>query len=230
MIARLPACWSATNWDWFDPVHAHRIFWRTGTNRPDLDPDGGPPDSELSEIAYDLRDDAALVDTFLHHRARLHRRRVPRFRGICRAPPRGFQPAVNALPENDIWSVMERIQTLNGCHFFTACRPERLKSSYEVDFSAPEALDYVPLMRMRCGVDGDEAFWPAGLGKLRPQRVPVAVAPRSRRGGPRFGQGCCRDARLGCQAPAAPTVQLTHLTSVTLTRVLSLRDERVSTA
>ena len=140
------------------------------------------------------------------------------------------QPAVNALPENDIWSVMERIQTLNGCHFFTACRPERLKSSYEVDFSAPEALDYVPLMRMRCGVDGDEAFWPAGLGKLRPQRVPVAVAPRSRRGGPRFGQGCCRDARLGCQAPAAPTVQLTHLTSVTLTRVLSLRDERVSTA
>jgi hypothetical protein len=44
---------------------------------------------------------------------------------------------------------MEGMQTLNGCHFFMACRPERLKSSYAIDFSAPEALDYVPLMRMR---------------------------------------------------------------------------------
>jgi hypothetical protein len=44
---------------------------------------------------------------------------------------------------------MEGMQTLNGCHFFMACRPERLKSSYAIDFSAPEALDYVSLMRMR---------------------------------------------------------------------------------
>jgi hypothetical protein len=61
---------------------------------------------------------------------------------------------------------MERVQTLNGCHFFMACRSERPKSSYVIDFSAPEALDYVPLMRMRCGVDGDEAFWPAGRVRL----------------------------------------------------------------
>jgi hypothetical protein len=67
---------------------------------------------------------------------------------------------------------MERIQTLNGCHLFMACRPERLKSSYEIDFSAPEALDYVPLMRMRCGVDGDEAFWPAGRVRLKPTQLP----------------------------------------------------------
>ena len=82
------------------------------------------------------------------------------------ASPIGFQPAVNALPENKIWSVMERVQTLNGCHFFMACRPERPKSGYAIDFSAPEALDYLPLMRMRCGVDGDEAFWPAGRVRL----------------------------------------------------------------
>ena len=87
------------------------------------------------------------------------------------APPSGFQPAVNALPENKIWSVMERVQTLNGCHFFMACRPERPKSSYAIDFSAPEALDYLPLMRMRCGVDGDEAFWPAGRVRLNPAQL-----------------------------------------------------------
>ena len=31
------AAWSATNWDWFDPAHAHRIFWPDRDYRPDLD-------------------------------------------------------------------------------------------------------------------------------------------------------------------------------------------------
>jgi len=31
------AAWSATNRDWFDPVHAHRIFWPDRDYRPDLD-------------------------------------------------------------------------------------------------------------------------------------------------------------------------------------------------
>src|ERR1700722_11820858 len=31
------AAWSATNWDWFDPVHAHRIFGPDRDYRPDLD-------------------------------------------------------------------------------------------------------------------------------------------------------------------------------------------------
>ena len=31
------AAWSETNWDWFDPVHAHRIFWPDRDYRPDLD-------------------------------------------------------------------------------------------------------------------------------------------------------------------------------------------------
>jgi hypothetical protein len=84
-----------------------------------------------------------------------HRRRVPRFRvlgwagfsGVVSqnahyphdpfAPPSGFQPAVNALPEKKIWSVMERMRTLDGCHFFMARRPEQLKTSYAIDFSTP---------------------------------------------------------------------------------------------
>jgi hypothetical protein len=66
---------------------------------------------------------------------------------------------------------MEGMQTLNGCHPFMAYRPERLKSTYAIDFSAPEALDYVPMMGMRCGVDGDEAFWPAGRLRLNPVQL-----------------------------------------------------------
>ena len=29
--------WTATNWEWFDPVHAHRVFWPDREYRPDLD-------------------------------------------------------------------------------------------------------------------------------------------------------------------------------------------------
>jgi len=125
------------------------------------------PIQSYLKIAYDQRDDAALVDTFLHHRARSYT--VDECLDFVAAA--GLQPAVDALPENKIWSVMERVQTLNGCHFFMACRPERPKSSYVIDFSAPEAFDYVPLMRLRRGVDGDEAFWPAGRVRLNPTQL-----------------------------------------------------------
>jgi hypothetical protein len=82
------------------------------------------------------------------------------------APPSGFYPAVNALPEALQWSVMERIQTTNACHFFMACRPERPKESYTIDFSTDDSLDYVPMFRMRCGLSGNEIFrsdWRASL-------------------------------------------------------------------
>jgi hypothetical protein len=31
------AAWSATNWDWFNPMHAHRIFWPDRDYQPNLD-------------------------------------------------------------------------------------------------------------------------------------------------------------------------------------------------
>jgi SAM-dependent methyltransferase len=150
----------------------------------------GHPIQSYLKIAYDLRDDGALVDTFLHHRARSYTvdecldfvasaglvfqgwyHKTPYYPNDLFAPSSGFQPAINALPENKIWSVMERLHTLNACHFFMACRPERPKSSYTIDFSTAAALDYVPLMRMRCGVDGDEVFWPAGRVRLSPDQL-----------------------------------------------------------
>ncbi len=140
--------------------------------------------------ARDLQDDAALVDTFLHGRARSYTvdecielvgaaglvfqgwfHKTPYYPHDLSARPSGFYPAVNALPENKIWSVMERVQTVNGCHFFMACRPERPKDSYTIDFSAANALDYVPLLRTRCGISGDQAVWPGARIPLNPAQL-----------------------------------------------------------
>jgi hypothetical protein len=44
----------------------------------------------------------------------------------------------------EVWSLMERLQAVNKCHYFVACRPDRPKENYAIDFSAEEALDSVP--------------------------------------------------------------------------------------
>lgn len=98
-----------------------------------------PPDHPIQhylKIARDLQSDAALVDTFLHGRARSYTvdecidlvtsaglvfqgwfHKAPYYPHDLFAPANMFYPAVNALPERKLWSVMERLQTLNGCHF-----------------------------------------------------------------------------------------------------------------
>ena len=79
-------------------------------------------------------------------------------RTICSRGPTTLYPAISALPEPALWSAIERFNTQNACHFFMACRPERPKESYAIDFSTENCLDYVPLMRMRCGLSGNEIF------------------------------------------------------------------------
>jgi hypothetical protein len=78
------------------------------------------------------------------------------------------------LSPEKIWSVMERINTQNGCHFFTASRPEREASSYRIDFSAGNALDYVPMLRLRCGVTGNEIYRPGWRIRLDPTHLAFA--------------------------------------------------------
>ena len=143
------------------------------------------------KIARDLQSDAALVDTFLHGRARSYTvedcidlvtsaglvfqgwfHKAPYYPHDLLAPGNGFYPAVNALPERKLWSVMERLQTLNGCHFFMACQPDRPQESYTIDFSTVESLDYVPLLRTRCGVSGGEIVWPGARMSLNPTQLP----------------------------------------------------------
>ena len=67
---------------------------------------------------------------------------------------------------------MERIHTLNARHFFLATRPERPKSSYVIDFSTPESLDYVPLFRWKCGLNGNEIFRSGWRMPLNPAQLP----------------------------------------------------------
>jgi hypothetical protein len=51
-----------------------------------------------------------------------------------------------------------------------ACRPDRPKESYTIDFSTEDSLDYVPLFRKGCGLSGGEIFrsdWRMNLNKAQ---------------------------------------------------------------
>lgn len=68
--------------------------------------------------------------------------------------------AVAALPKEQRWGVMERVNHRNGCHFFTACHPERPPETYRIDFESPRWLDAVPVFRYRCGLTGEKITRP----------------------------------------------------------------------
>ena len=126
-------------------------------------------------IAPDLAFDAGLVDTFLHGRDRSYTVQdcldLVASAGLVfgewflkssyyppPAPGNAFHAAVAALPEPRQWPVMEKINFRNGCHFFTACRADRPARSYRIDFASADALDYIPVFRYRCGLDGATIF------------------------------------------------------------------------
>ncbi len=87
------------------------------------------------------------------------------------SPGGSLDRAMNALPEAKLWSTIEDLHVSNACHFFIACRPDRPKKSYRIDFSAADALDYVPRMRMRCGLDGEEIYRPNWRTGLAPAQL-----------------------------------------------------------
>lgn len=138
--------------NWLEPSHAARTYLT---------------------IANDLGYDAGLVDTFLHGRdvsftvgdcldlvenAGLVFQdwfmKSPYYPPTLIAPDDEFLAACSALPERRMWAVMERLRNLNGCHHFIACKPERDRARYRIDFSSPAAGDYVPVMRRGCRLDG----------------------------------------------------------------------------
>lgn len=138
-------------------------------------------------VAPDLQFDAGLVDTFLHGRDRSYTVAdcvdLVESAGLVFQdwflkspyyPPAGsddpFYAAVAALPEEQQWSIMERINTRNGCHFFTACRPERPRGTYRVDPASEAFLDCTPRFRHRCGARDSEVFrydWQASLDAVQ---------------------------------------------------------------
>jgi SAM-dependent methyltransferase len=124
-------------------------------------------------VAPDLQFDAGLVDTFLHGRERSYTVDdcldlvasaglvfQDLFLKSAYYPPTAstsaFHAAVAALPEQKQWSIMERVNIRNACHFFTACRADRPTSTYRIDFGSADALDYVPSLRYRCGLSSDQ--------------------------------------------------------------------------
>ena len=139
-------------------------------------PQDHPLHSYIS-MAPDLQFDAGIVDTFLHGRDRSYTVAdcldLVASAGLIfqdwylkssyyppTPPGGGFYAAVAALPEAQQWSVMERINTRNACHFFTACHAVRAPESYRVDFASPTILDAAPTFRYRCGFDGSSIYRP----------------------------------------------------------------------
>ena len=131
------------------------------------------PIKSYMNIAPDLQFDAGLVDTFLHGRDRSYS--IPECFDLVHSanlefqdlflkssyyPPTNmasaFYASVINLPEQQQWSVMERINFRNACHFFTACRKDRPKESYAIDFYSEGIFDFVPSLRYRCALDGNQ--------------------------------------------------------------------------
>jgi hypothetical protein len=159
------------------------------------------PVQRYLRIARDLQSsDAALVDTFLHGRQRSYSidecidlvtsaglafqglfLKAPYYPHDLFAPGTEAYRAVNALPETKLWSVMERIQTANACHFFMACREDRPKESYTIDFSADDSAGYVPMYRTRCGLAGSEIFRSDWRKNLNAAQLPFVRAIDGRR-------------------------------------------------
>lgn len=148
-----------------------------------------PLKSDLA-IAPDLAFDAGLVDTFLHGRDRSYTTdgcrallaaaglvfqdwflKAPYYPPALTDPDNAFYRAINELPPAEMFSTMERLRTQNACHFFLGCHAERSASSYRIDFAAPDAVDYIPLMRYRCGVDGQEVYRPGWRLRLAPTQM-----------------------------------------------------------
>ena len=161
----------------------------------------GHPVQQYLKIARDLQSsDAGMVDTFLHGRQRSYSidecidlvtsaglvfqglfLKAPYYPHNLYAPGTGAAQAVNGLPETMLWSVMERIHTSNACHFFIACREDRPKNSYTIDFSTDDSAGYVPMYRMRCGLDGSEIFRSDWRLNLNAAQLPFVRAIDGRR-------------------------------------------------
>ncbi len=163
-----------------------------------------PPDhlvqSYLNLEGQELQYDGAVVDTFLHGRDRsydvdgcidLVTSAGLVFQGWLVNTPyyphKWFTPgnepyrAINALPERKLWSVMERLHVFGACHFFMACRSDRPKESYTIDFSTVDSLDYVPLMRLHCRLSGTNIVKPVGSMGLSPVQLPFVQHVDGRR-------------------------------------------------
>ena len=136
----------------------------------DVLPDRHPLRAYLA-FAPDLNFDAGLVDTFLHGRQRSYTTseclKFVQTAGLqfgdwfFHAPyepstggDNNFLARVGELPDAQRWAVMERINTNNACHFFTARRDGRVAPARRRPWETMSARDIVPVWRYRCSLRG----------------------------------------------------------------------------
>ena len=153
-----------------------------------------PPDHPVRSYlknSPDLSADTSVVDTFLHGRQRSYT--VTECIDLVRSAGLVFQEwlfkslyypqesyalpdrllsALNGLPDIEIWSLMERLQGLTTSHCFAACRPDRPKAEYAVDFSSADALGYIPVIRPFRAVSGNAIVMPHGRVPLKAVQKP----------------------------------------------------------
>lgn len=150
-------------------------------------------------LAPDLQYDAGLVDTFLHGRDRSYTVKdcidlatsaglvlQDLFQKTPYYPPQkqrsAFYNAVADLSDIEQWSIMERINHRNACHFFTVCHRDRPVKSYAIDFESSDYAAYVPHYRYRCGFNGQEIYkpnWKLGLGPAQAALVNMIDGKRT---------------------------------------------------
>lgn len=147
-------------------------------------PESHPARAYMS-LARDLNSDAGWVDTYLHGREASYSIdeciELVASAGLVfqdlffKSPyyppinsPSAFHSSISALPQATQWSIMERVNFSNACHFFTACRPDKPRESYSVDVHSSAMVNYVPSFRYRCGLAGNQVFRPGWSMTLDP--------------------------------------------------------------
>ena len=152
-----------------------------------------PPDHPVRSYlksSPDLSADISVVDTFLHGRQRSYT--VAECIDLVRSAGLVFQEwlfkslyypqeshglpdrllsALNGLPDIEIWSLMERLRAQTTSHCFAACRPDRPKADYAVDFSSADALGYIPVVRPFGALSANALVMPHG-------RVPIKAVQK----------------------------------------------------
>lgn len=147
-------------------------------------PESHPARAYMS-LARDLNSDAGWVDTYLHGREASYSIdeciELVASAGLVfqdlffKSPyyppinsPSAFHSSISGLPQATQWSIMERVNFSNACHFFTACRPDKPRESYSVYVQSSAMVDYVPSFRYRCGLAGNQVFRPGWSMTLDP--------------------------------------------------------------
>lgn len=190
-------------------------------------PPAHPVQTHRRMAAQDMASDEGLIDTFLHRRERsygcgdcvdLVREAGLVFQGwkenglyhpetrLDAANP--LWPHLRTLPERELWQTVEMLDATISAHWFHACRTERDRATYVIQFEDEAFLDYVPLARIS-KVMPPEHPGPAVL-ICRPPLPPMALyQPQARilkqTNGNRTVRECLTAAGLD-QGPAAVTL------------------------